>query len=67
MRQGITQGMQKNQEDIVLNMLSQRLEMQTISKYTKLDISEIEGLKIKFNKRASSMKYFSLILLTFIQ
>ncbi len=43
----LQEGMQKKQESIVLNMFSEGLDIQTISKYTKLNTSEIERIKNK--------------------
>ncbi len=45
--QGMQQGIYKEKENIVLNMVSEGLEVQTISKYTKLAISEIEKIRNK--------------------
>ncbi len=45
MQQGIQKGMHKKQENIVLNMFSEGLDIQTISKYTKLDIAEIKKIR----------------------
>ncbi len=41
------QGREERNADIVLNMFSQGFDVQTISKCTKLDISEIEKIKNK--------------------
>ncbi len=43
--EAMLQGMHKEKENIVLNMFSEGLDIQTISKYTKLDIAEIQKIK----------------------
>ncbi len=45
--EAMQQGENKRNADIVQNMLTEGLEVQTISKYTKLDISEIERIRDK--------------------
>ncbi len=46
-QQGIQQGMHKKQENIVLNMFSKGLDINTISEYTDLDIGEIKKIREK--------------------
>ncbi len=52
MQKGMQKGMHKKQENIVLNMFSKGLDMQTISEYTDLDIAEVQ--KIRDNSLVSS-------------
>ncbi len=53
MQKGIYQGMQKGKEEnsihIVMNMVSKGLDIQTISEFTDLDISEVKKIKENFS------------------
>ncbi len=53
MMHGMQKGMQRGKEErnsaIVLNMFSEGLDIQTISKYTQLDIAEIKKIKENFS------------------
>ncbi len=49
MEKGIQQGIYKGQENIIVNMFSEGLDIQTISKYTKLDTKEIKKIKENFS------------------
>lgn len=42
--QGISQGIKKNQKEIVKNMLAENIDINTISKVTKLSIEEIKKI-----------------------
>ncbi len=44
-KQGMQQGIYKEKENIVLKMVSRGLDIQTISEYTDLDISEVKKIK----------------------
>ncbi len=46
-KQGMQQGKKENSTHIVLKMVSKGVDIQTISEYTDLDISEIERIKNK--------------------
>ena len=44
LERGISQGIQENQKEVVLNMHQDNINLDTISKYTKLSIEEIERI-----------------------
>ncbi|MFR2768669.1 MAG: hypothetical protein ACLTAI_10465 [Thomasclavelia sp.] len=44
MKRGIEKGIEKNQVEIVLNMLGEGLDEATISRFTKIDIEKVREI-----------------------
>lgn len=42
---GYTEGQKENQKEIIQNMLEEGLEVETIARYLKLDVTEVKKLK----------------------
>lgn len=50
--QGLEQGQQSEKEKIVLSMLEQGLDIDTISKYTKIDLEVVRSYEREFKERS---------------
>ena len=46
---GIEKGIEKKQKEVVINMLNDNLDIELISKYTNMDVSEIKKIKNEIN------------------